>query len=259
MTTPLAEPPAIRVLGVRVHMVQMPQVLSILEQWIGQRKKCHFVVATGMHGVMEAHRDEDFKAIINSADLFIPDGYSLIWVGRRRGFRLKRRVCGTDLMWEFLAVSQEKGYSNFFYGDTRETLDQLTLRIEREFPGLKIAGTHSPPFRPLSPEEQAQDIKTINESNADVVWVGLGLPRQERWIFQHKDALNAPAVIGVGAAFKFHSGQVTRAPEWAGNRGFEWLWRLAREPKRVWRRALIDAPRFASHVVLELAGIRKYD
>ena len=124
---------------------------------------------------------------------------------------------------------------------------------------MKIARAHSPPFRPLSPEEEAQEIQIINQSNADITWVGLGLPKQERWIFEHKDMLNVPVAVGVGAAFKFHSGQVQRAPRWVGEKGFERLWRLIQEPKRVWRRALIDGPRFVGCIALELSGIKKYD
>ena len=251
--------PNFKVLGVRVHNVPMAETLSLVQHWIRNDRECHFVVATGMHGVIEARKNPEFKDVLNSADLFVPDGYSLVWAGRRRGHLIPGRVCGTDLMWEMMAVSQDEGYSNFFYGDTEETLERLTARLKWEFPKLKIAGAHSPPFRTLSSEEQDQEIQIINQSNADIIWVGLGLPKQERWIFEHKDALNVPVAVGVGAAFKFHSGQVQRAPRWVGEKGFEWLWRLIQEPKRVWRRALIDGPRFVACVALELSGIKKYD
>jgi len=212
-----------------------------------------------MHGVIEAHKNPEFKDILNSADLFVPDGYSLVWAARRRGHSITHRVCGTDLMWEFLAVSEKEGYGNFFYGDTEETLDRLTTKLKQEFPNLKIVGAHSPPFRPLSPTEEAQELQIINDSEADIIWVGLGLPKQERWIYEHRDALKVPVAVGVGAAFKFHSGQVQRAPRWIGEKGFEWLWRLIQEPKRVWKRVLIDGPRFVGCVALELSRIKKYD
>ena len=253
------EAPTFQVLGIRVHAVQIPDTLEHIERWIGERDSCRYIVVTGMHGVMEARRHPDVKGIVNSADLFVPDGISLVWLARRRGFSLKKRVSGTDLMWEFFRLAEKKGYKVFFYGDTEPTLQSLTARLNEVFPSLRIAGAYSPPFRSLTSEEKNQELMMINESKADVVWVGLGFPKQERWMFEHKDALNAPVVVGVGAAFKFASGQVRRAPSWVGDRGFEWLWRLVREPRLVWRRILVDGPRFAGHVILELSGLKKYD
>jgi len=250
---------SIRVLGVRVHMVQMSDTIALLERWIRERDGCRNVVATGMHGVMEARRDPAFKAVVNSADLFVPDGMSLVWVARRRGIPLKERVCGSDLMDEFLKLSAQRGYRNLFYGDTEETLARLVLNLKQDLPELQIAGAHSPPFRPLTTEEDEQEVRMINESRADVVWVGLGLPKQERWMFEHKERLDAPVLVGVGAAFKFLSGQVKRAPGWMGDNGLEWLWRLGHEPQRVWRRVLLDGPRFTCQVALELSGLKHYD
>jgi len=251
--------PSIHVLGVRVHMLQIAGTLEIMESWIEERDKCRCVVATGMHGVMEARRDPQFKNIVNSADLFVPDGMSLVWVARRRGFPLRRRVSGPDLMWEFLKLAETKGYSSYFYGDTTQTLKALSTRLKESLPNLQIAGIHSPPFRELTMEERDLEIQNINSSGADVVWVGLGLPKQERWIFDRLNELEVPIAVGVGAAFKFLSGHVQRAPGWMGNSGLEWLWRFGQEPRRTWRRVMIDGPKFIGHVVLELSGIKKYD
>ena len=248
-----------RVLGVSIHMLQMPQVLDIVEGWIQDRDRCRFIVATGMHGVMEARRRSTFKELLNSADLFLPDGISLVWAARLRGLRHQNRVCGSDLLWEFCRLAEQKGYKVFFYGDTEDTLQDLTTRLKQVFPRLSIAGVHSPPFRALTPEEDEQEVKMLNESGADVVWVGLGLPKQEQWMFDHKERLSVPVLVGVGAAFKFVSGRETRAPAWLGDRGLEWLWRLAHDPKRVWRRVLFDGPRFIFHVALEQSGLRKYN
>ena len=256
--TALTQPPSIKVLGVRVHMLQIPDVLKIAEQWIEKRDTCRYIVATGMHGVMEAQRSTEFKNIANSADLFVADGISLVWVARCRGIRLKKRVSGADLMWEWLKLAAESGYKMFFYGDTEDTLNRLTERLKLQFPGLNIVGAYSPPFRTLTPEEDEEEVRMINDSGADVVWVGLGLPKQERWMFEHRERLNTPVLVGVGAAFKFASGQVKRAPPWLGDRGLEWLWRFAHEPKRVWRRVFIDGPNFAFRVILELSGLKKY-
>ena len=251
--------PSIQVLGIRVNMVQMGEALGLIEHWIKERDGCRYIVATQMHGVMEARRDPDFKTVLDSADLFVPDGISLTWLAHRRGFGSQKRICGSDLMLEFLELAQEKGYRNFFYGDTVDTLQLLTRRLSEDFPRLKIAGVHSPPFRPLTPEEDAQETRMINESGADIVWVGLGLPKQERWMFEHRDKLSVPVIVGVGAAFKFLSGRVHRAPLWMRDHGLEWLWRFSHEPRRVWHRVLVDGPKFAFLVSLEELGLKKFD
>ena len=243
--------PTFQVLGVTVHLVQMSQVLRTIEQWIDQRGDCRYIVANQMHGIMESRRDPQFKIVLNSADLFVPDGLSLIWAARRRGFKEHTRVPGPDLFLEGCHLATERGYRVFFYGDTEETLEALTLQLKGRFPDLRIVGAYSPPFRPLTPEEDALEVQMINESEADIVWVGLGSPKQEKWMYEHQDRLDVPVLVGVGAAFKFLSGGVKRAPAWVGDHGFEWLWRLIQEPRRVWRRVIIDGPHFMISVMLE--------
>ena len=260
MTVAVDSIPSIHVLGVRVHMVQIPDVVHLIALWIEEgRARCHHIVNTGMHGIMEARRAPSFKAVLNSADLFFPDGISVVWVARRRGFNLKKEGTGPELMREFCRLADEKGYRNFFFGDTEETLQLLTANLTREFPALQVAGVYAPPFRPLAPDEDDAVVRMINETAPDILWVGLGCPKQERWIFEHKARLNVPVAIGVGASFKFYSGQVKRAPAWLRNLGFEWLWRLMLEPRRIWRRVLVDGTRFVWHVTLELAGLKKYE
>lgn len=235
---------SIEVLGSKIDMVQIPDVIEMMDYWIkNEREKCHWIVATGMHGVMEAQRDKEFKNILSYADLWAPDGISLVWMARLNGFKLKRRAAGPDIFHEFLKFSADKGYKHYFYGDTEETLDNLCERLKKELPGIKTE-SFSPPFRKLNLQEDEEIIKKINDAKPDVLWVGLGLPKQERWIFDHKEKLKAPVVVGVGAAFKFEAGTVKRAPSWMGNAGLEWLWRLFQEPKRVWRRVFVDAPQF---------------
>lgn len=251
--------PSFRVLGVRVHLLDMAQVLKSIGEWIDKRDRCRFIIATQMHGIMEARRNPEFKKILNSADLFLPDGFSLVWAARHRGQNLQTRVPGPDLFIEGCQLAEQRGYRVFFYGDTSETLEALTARVKEQFPKLKIAGSHSPPFRLLTEQEDAQEVMMINESGADIVWVGLGLPKQERWMYEHRNRLNAPVLVGVGAAFKFFSGRVRRAPTWVGSRGFEWLWRFCREPRRVWRRVLIDGPHFLICVALEKQDSRETD
>ena len=244
MTGILEQIPSLRVLGVHIHLAQMDQVLEVIDDWIAKRERFHYVVATGMHGVMEARRRPYFKEVIDSAGIFVPDGYSLVAVARLRGFKIKNRVSGPDLMWEACRRAEESGHSVFFYGDTDDTLQALSNKLKKQLPRLEIAGMHSPPFRPLTDEEDAEEVSMINASGADILWIGLGLPRQEQWMFEHRDQLNVPVAVGVGAAFKFLSGQVKRAPRWIGENGFEWLWRFIQEPRRVWRRVLIDGPHF---------------
>ena len=252
--------PLLRILGTRVHAVENPQVITLMERWIEtDRQRCHHVVNTGMHGILEAHRDPKFKAILNAADLFAPDGILVLLIARLRGYPLKRRNTGPQLMWDFSEVAGHKGYRYFIYGDTEDTLQLLAAKLTESFPGLNIVGLDSPPFRPLTPEEDEAIIAAINEARPDVLWVGLGAPKQERWISEHRHRLNVPVAIGVGASFKFHSGKMRRAPVWLRNRGFEWLWRLVHEPKRVWRRVFLDAPKFMGLAALELSGLKRYD
>ena len=172
---------------------------------------------------------------------------------------LRKKDTGPKLLPEFCKVANDKGFSCYFYGDTDETLDLLTTKLKGDFPDLKIAGAYSPPFRVLTPEEDDEIIQNINSSGADVLWVGLGCPNQEKWIYEHKDRLNIKVAAGVGAYFKFYSGQVKRAPSFIGNIGLEWLWRFAHEPRRMWRRILIDGPQFVGHAFLEISGLRRYE
>lgn len=240
--------------GIKVDVVQMPEVLKKMSFWIkNEKNKLHQIIVTGMHGVVEASKHPDFKRILNSADLFVPDGISLVWLAKLKGFDIKRRVSGADLMTEFLKISEKEGFKNYFYGDTEDTLKKLT----EKHPKVK-ADFYSPPFRELTKEEDDKIIKTINDARADILWVGLGLPKQEKWIFEHKGRLSVPVVVGVGAAFKFLAGTVKRAPKCMGDAGFEWLWRLFYEPKRVWKRVFLDGPLFVWLSFLELVGFKSY-
>jgi N-acetylglucosaminyldiphosphoundecaprenol N-acetyl-beta-D-mannosaminyltransferase len=251
--------PFIWILGTRVHMVELPDVLQLMEHWIQENQRCRYIVVSNMHAIIEAHKHTDFKHILNSADLFVPDGISTVWSARSRGFPLKRRVCGSDLMWAFCELASQKGYTNFFYGDTGEVLRLLTGRLSESFPRLRVVGTYSPPFRPLTPEEDGHIISLINRARPDVLWVGLGLPKQERWMFEHKDQLNVPVMVGVGAAFKFVSGKVRRAPLWMRELNLEWFWRLVHEPRTVWRRAFVYGPQFVYYNLLELSRLKKWE
>ena len=249
-----------QILGSRVHLTRLEAVLDLMETWIAQTPpRCRRVVVTGFHGLWEAHKDASFRAILNSADLWVPDGIAPVWIARCRGHRAVERIPGADLMKAFLRLADRKGYRSFFYGDTDEVLAALRQQIERDFPGHKVAGTFSPPFRPISPEEDEEHVRMINAAKPDVLWVGLGLPKQDRWIHEHAARLQVPVAVGVGAAFGFLSGRVERAPAWVGRIGLEWAYRIMKEPRKCWRRSLVEGPQFIAHVVLELAGLKKYD
>ena len=251
--------PSIQILEAKVHMIQMPEVMGLMDHWIGvEHDRLHHVVNTGMHGIMEGHKNPDIIAILNSADILAPDGILAILIARVHGYRIKKQETGPDLLWRFSEIGHRKSYRYFFFGDTAETLGRLSGKISAEFPNVKIVGYNSPPFRQLTPEEDAAIVAEINEAGPDVLWVGLGMPRQEQWISEHRESLKVPVVVGAGASFKFIAGTVSRAPSLVCTLGFEWLWRLAQEPKRVWRRVLIDAPRFLVLVGLQLIGLKKF-
>ena len=250
----------VSILGSSVSIIQMADIVEIMDRWIAAGSdRCRRIVVTGFHGLWEAHKDPEFKAILNSADLWVPDGIAPVWVARRRGFPDAQRTPGAEVMTAFFDLADRKGYSSFFYGDTEETLQRLRARLQSRYPGHRIAGTFSPPFRPLTREEDEAVVQMINDARPDVLWVGLGLPKQDRWIHERRDRLEVPVAAGVGAAFKFLSGSVKRVPAWIGNHGLEWLWRFVQEPKKLWRRDLLDAPQFVGHMLLEMTGLRKYE
>ena len=255
-----AEMPFVKVLGSRVHMVSLPEVVDHIDAWIQHPNgPCRRVVVTGFHGLWEAHKHPDFKAILNSADLWVPDGIAPVWIARRRGFPGAARTPGAEIMKAFLALADKKGYSSYFYGDTDDTLRLLRQNVEQLYPGHRVAGMFSPPFGPVSAEQDADAVRMINDARPDMLWVGLGLPKQDRWIHEHRGRLKVPVAAGVGAAFKFLAGSVKRVPEWIGHHGLEWLWRFAQEPKKLWRRDILDGPQFVAHVLMEMTGIRKYE
>lgn len=251
-TGPRDERSRVTILGAGIDRLGADAAVARIEGWISERpRRSHHVVVTGFHGIWIGYQDPTFRDILNRSDLFCPDGIAPIWLARLRGEPLPERIPGAELMRRLLQAADTRGYSSFFYGDTTETLDALSLQLRQRYPGHRIVGTRSPPFRALSPAETAADIDRINASGADLLWVGLGLPKQERWIDAHLGRLRVPVVIGVGAAFGFLSGRVARVPPWLGDAGFEWLWRLAVEPRKLWRRDIIDGPRFLYHGLRE--------
>ena len=168
-----------------------------------------------------------------------PDGVPVVWFGRLKGLKNVKRVYGPDLMREMCRISQDRKYRNYFYGSTPEVLDRLSTNLRALFPGLMVGGMYSPPFREILPEEDAGIIEAINQSSSDILWVGLGSPKQDVWMYEHRDKLNVPVIVGVGAAFDFIAGTKKQAPKWMRKSALEWLFRLLSEPRRLWKRYIL--------------------
>lgn len=245
------------ILGVGVSAINMNEALETIHGWIRTREP-RYVCVTSAHGIVESQYDAQLRNIHNAAGLVTPDGVPLVWLMRSQGHRNIGQVYGPDLMLEVIRSSIEPGYKHFFYGTTDNTLRRLQERLERRYTGIQIAGSHAPPFRPLTQSEDEEIVAKINSSGADVVWVGLSTPKQERWMAEHVGRIEAPIAIGVGAAFDFHAGLKRQAPSIIRYSGFEWLFRLATEPRRLWRRYLNVVPYFTFHAICQRVGLKSY-
>jgi len=243
------------ILGVGVSAINMKMAFDTIEDWISRREP-HYICVTPVHGVMESQRDEKLRHIYNVAGLVTPDGMPLVWLSRMKGSHHVEQVCGTDLMLAVCERSAQRGYRHYFYGGADGVAKILATRLKARFLGLNVAGTYSPPFRPLNSEEDQVVVRLINAAQPHIVWVGMGVPKQERWMAEHIGQLNAPVLIGVGAAFDFLAGSRVRAPRWMQKSGLEWFFRLMSEPQRLWRRYLIDNPWFLWLVLLQALNRR---
>ena len=210
-----------------------------------------------MHGVSEARRDASFKQILNSADLVVADGIPLVWLGRRHGCDMRRRVYGPELL-ETFCCNTGPFYRHYFYGGAPGVADLLAEVLNERY-GVRTVGTYSPSFRPLTEEEEAEVERRIRAAAPDILWVGMSTPKQERWMYEHRLRLAVPVMAGVGAAFDFIAGTVKQAPGWMRGNGLEWAFRLAQEPRRLARRYLVLGSRFACNVFLELLGAKRFE
>jgi N-acetylglucosaminyldiphosphoundecaprenol N-acetyl-beta-D-mannosaminyltransferase len=245
------------VLGVGISAINLPQATAEIERWIldGERK---YVNVCTVHTVMECQNDVRLRAIVNGSGLSTPDGMPLVWLNRLHGHRDAGRVYGPDLMLALCERGQDAGYRHYFYGGAAGVADRLVERLRERFPRLQVAGTHSPPFRTAGAGERADVLAGINDSRPDIVWVGLGTPKQDYWMANHRSALSAPALVAVGAAFDFHAGLVKQAPPWMQRSGLEWLFRLLQEPRRLAYRYIVFNPLFVWRVAMQLTGLRRY-
>ena len=230
------------ILGVRVAVTDMEKTVALmesqLENWRGE-----YVCVANVHTTVTASEDEAYLKVQNGAVMVLPDGGPLSAYSRRHDFEEARRVTGPDLMLRLLEISPAKGYRHFFYGSTEETLERMKKRLTVDYPGLQVCGMISPPFRALSPAEDAAIVEQINETNPDFVWVGLGAPKQEIWMNQHQGRVNG-LMIGVGAGFDYYAGNIKRAPMWMQKCSLEWLYRLMQDPKRLFTRYLYTNTKF---------------
>ncbi len=227
----------ISVLGTKVSVTNLQGASLYLKDCIEQQKRTYVCIAP-VSTVVDAWRNDAYRRIINSSGMTTPDGIPLVWLGKLKGERTIGRTYGPDLMLKFCELSQQKGYKHYFYGGTKETNRLLAARLQERFPGLNIVGNFAPPFRAVGEKEEEAVLEQINESNPDILWVGLGSPKQDYWMYHHRDQLNVPVIIGVGAAFDFISGVKKQAPPWMRGCGLEWFFRLCCEPGRLWRRYL---------------------
>jgi len=252
-------PPPLRynVLGTAVSALSLDAACERILAVRGQTR-LGYVCATGVHGVSEARRDPAFGALLNAAWLNVPDGMPLVWLGWWHGHRSVTRVYGPDLMATVCDRGRAVGLKHYFYGGQPGVATLLRDRLTARFPGLQVVGTFTPPFRELTAEEFALLQADIASSRPDLVWVGLGTPKQERWAAGAAARLDAALLLTVGAAFDFHTGRVRQAPRWLQQSGFEWLFRLCIEPRRLWKRYLRNNPLFLGRTFLQLTGLRKY-
>jgi N-acetylglucosaminyldiphosphoundecaprenol N-acetyl-beta-D-mannosaminyltransferase len=249
--------PRVNILGVRVSAVAMRDAVGTIDHWIaaGERR---YVCVSGVHGIMESQRDPSLRDVHNSAGMVTPDGMPLVWLSHLKGHTEVERVYGPDLMLACCSRSLERGYRHYLYGGGPGVPERLADRLRQRFPGISIVGCHSPPFRPLTATEDAAIVRQINEARPDIVWVSLSTPKQERWMATHRSPLLAPVMIGVGAAFDMHAGLKPQAPRWMQRSGLEWFFRLIVEPRRLWRRYLINNPLFVWHLMRQALYPERY-
>jgi N-acetylglucosaminyldiphosphoundecaprenol N-acetyl-beta-D-mannosaminyltransferase len=247
----------VNVLGVGLSAINLDLALAAIGEALAQKSK-GYVCVTGVHGVMEAQKDPRLRVILNQSFLNTPDGMPMVWIGRLNGCREMARVYGPDLMLLVCEFTRDKGYTHFLYGGGEGVAEELKCDLERKFPGIKIAGTCTPPFRPLNETEETDLIRMVNEKKPDIIWVGLSTPKQEKFMAQFRDRLDATLLFGVGAAFDFHAGRVRQAPRWMQRTGLEWFFRLGCEPRRLWRRYLKNNPLFVLRFLCQWSGLKKY-
>jgi N-acetylglucosaminyldiphosphoundecaprenol N-acetyl-beta-D-mannosaminyltransferase len=247
----------LNLLGIQVNLITLQTAIAEMESSIVIEQPS-YVCTCPVYTLMQGHERSEVRAALNSADWVTPDGMPVVWALRWLGASQVGRVYGPDLMLALSEISAQKGYGQYYLGGAPGVAEQLGLKMQQRFPGLKVAGTYCPPFRELTLDEEQMMISHLNASEADIVWVGLGSPKQDLWMAKYRASLKPALLVGVGAAFDFFTGRQPQAPRWMQHSGLEWLFRLASEPRRLWRRYLINNPKFLFQLALQLAGLRHY-
>lgn len=245
------------VLGVNVSALNLESTVDMADRWI-EAGRSGYICFTGVHGVMEAQSDPRLRRILNRAFINAPDGMPMSWVGRLQGFSAMDRVFGPDFMAEMCRLSIRRGYRHFLYGGQPGVAEQLGGTLRKKLPGVQIVGTYTPPFRSLTSQEEKELFILLQHSRPHILWIGLSTPKQERFMAEYIDRLQVPLLVGVGAAFDFHTGRIHDSPQWIKRAGLQWLHRLVQDPKRLWRRYLRHNPAFLWSIVLQLSGLRQF-
>jgi N-acetylglucosaminyldiphosphoundecaprenol N-acetyl-beta-D-mannosaminyltransferase len=253
---PRLEFPSFFVAGVRIHALRVTDVVSTIDDWIRERRS-DYIVLTGAHGIVEMQTDPALRQINNRAGLTTPDGMPVVWFGRLKGHKAIEKVYAPEIMAETFRRGVPKHFRHFLYGGEPGVADALARTLEDAYPGIQIAGTYCPPFRELDDREAADVASRINDADPHIVWVGIGCPKQERWMERFRPFLRAPVLIGVGAGFDFLAGRKPLAPRWIQRSGFEWLYRLASEPRRLWPRYSRVVPIFLYVAMRDLIAARR--
>ena len=247
----------VNVLGVGISVLNLQIALQEIAEALHARRK-GYICVTGVHGVMEAQNDEAFRAILNRAFLCTPDGMPMVWMGKIHGHAEMRRVYGPDLMLEVCAWGEKNPCRHFFFGGAPGVAERLAQKLQNQFPKMEVAGTFTPPFRSLTPAEETQLAERVHSAKPDILWVGLSTPKQEKFMAEFLPKLDVTLMIGVGAAFDFHSGRIKQAPRWMQRSGLEWVYRLGREPRRLARRYFKNNPLFLLKILVQMAGFKEY-
>lgn len=243
-------PPHVLILGVPVSLIDMSAAVSNIIAWVS-RATPRYVCVRDVHGLMRSVSDPEMMRIQHQAGMVTPDGMPLVWLSRLRTKCKTGRVCGADLVDALCEAGQNIGLRHFFYGGKSGVAEKMIENLKAKYPRLAVAGYSCPPFHLVTIEEDLALVDTIKAANAQIVWVGISTPKQEFWMRDHVGRIGGATLIGVGAAFDFHSGAIARAPVWMQKYGFEWLHRLAVEPRRLWRRYLLVIPWFGLRIVGE--------
>jgi N-acetylglucosaminyldiphosphoundecaprenol N-acetyl-beta-D-mannosaminyltransferase len=250
-------PPRINVLGIGISAINMRTALRLSDKLIHSNGR-GYICATDVHTVIEAQTDPALRKILNRSLLTTPDGMPLVWIGKILGHKQIRRVYGPDFMLDLCHFGLHRGYRHFFFGGKPGVVEKLSAKLQAKFPGLQIVGAVTPPFRSMRLNEEVAFAELVARAKPDVLWVGLGSPKQERFIARHSGRLDAKLLVGVGAAFDFHSGAVKEAPAWLKNSGLQWTHRLAQEPRRLGKRYLSCIPRFLWEIGLQFTGLHRF-